>query len=407
MTTQLFFIKYLDEMCDSDINNYIYKFKVNDMQSNQLRKSSLMKLVTRLLKHYNLGNGHKLCPNVWRIKNYKNIKYLMTKRYVEGSLSYETWKDLIHDCLIKIPLLVDDFFYFCIDHGDPNEIHNWLEILNIDIKSLNSDIRSSMNEPHSQRYNKQDDNYLKMEANCYKLKLSRNDIKVIEKSADFIKFLEEINSIKDEIVFVGIDAEWKPTCILDFDDTVEDNKDGDERIALLQISTREKCFIIDMIKLELSPSHYDLFTNLFLKNENIIKIGYGITEDIKMITKSFINETQPSLSNDHSIDQFRRTIVDLELIANEFALNNLEAFNSASSSQQNVNRDSCKGLSELVYLCFGQGLNKSEQISHWEKRPLRESQIKYAGNLITSFCFVSLKSNFIFFIIKKLWTPFV
>jgi len=38
-----------------------------------------------------------------------------------------------------------------------------------------------------------------------------------------------------------------------------------------------------------------------------------------------------------------------------------------------------KSLSKLVELCFGQRLDKSDQFSNWELRPLRESQITYAG----------------------------
>jgi len=36
-----------------------------------------------------------------------------------------------------------------------------------------------------------------------------------------------------------------------------------------------------------------------------------------------------------------------------------------------------KGLAELVRLCTGTPLNKDEQWSNWEKRPLRDTQSKY------------------------------
>lgn len=42
-------------------------------------------------------------------------------------------------------------------------------------------------------------------------------------------------------------------------------------------------------------------------------------------------------------------------------------------------------LSDLVKLCFGKPLNKTEQFSNWEKVPLRPNQIKYAGKYLSYF----------------------
>lgn len=39
-----------------------------------------------------------------------------------------------------------------------------------------------------------------------------------------------------------------------------------------------------------------------------------------------------------------------------------------------------ESLSKLVELSLGNRLNKSDQFSNWEKRPLREDQIIYAGS---------------------------
>ena len=41
-----------------------------------------------------------------------------------------------------------------------------------------------------------------------------------------------------------------------------------------------------------------------------------------------------------------------------------------------------ESLSRLVHLCLGQPLDKSDQFSNWERRPLRESQMLYAGKYV-------------------------
>lgn len=61
-----------------------------------------------------------------------------------------------------------------------------------------------------------------------------------------------------------------------------------------------------------------------------------------------------------------------------------------------------ESLSKLVSLCFGRCLNKSDQFSNWEQRPLRVGQKRYAGKLFLSLI-IMFHDHFFFlsFVLKR------
>jgi hypothetical protein len=125
-------------------------------------------------------------------------------------------------------------------------------------------------------------------------------------------------------------------------------------------------------------SSYSKFRN---KNKFL---GYGFKTDAAMLIASYPIFHRAVFSG--------KTLLDLSLVQNEI---DASIFPYATLKTNTSSKD--KGLSELVRLCFGKPLNKSEQCSNWERRPLRSAQRLYAGKnlmkiiliLILYFCFQS------------------
>jgi hypothetical protein len=151
--------------------------------------------------------------------------------------------------------------------------------------------------------------------NYHKLKLNENQIKFIDNNKCLSECLNEILNSKHKNktghIFVGIDTEWKPSMVSGLNDL------ECKRASLIQISTHEKAYLIDMSILYNSLDLNDKqdFAKNFILNKNIIKIGYGFSEDIKKISHSFN-------VNDHDYDHFRQSVLDLEYLIGQVTLKN-------------------------------------------------------------------------------------
>lgn len=160
-----------------------------------------------------------------------------------------------------------------------------------------------------------------------------------------------------------MDAEWKPTFGLTTD------------VALIQLATRNVVYLVDVVTLDLHASQWGLLGKYVFNNEEILKLGFAPTSDLSMLQKSL-----PSLnlaSHSWSLSSY----LDLQQFWRK--LNSLNSFQFPYPGE-NTNEN----LSNLVKKCLGKKLDKSNQFSNWEKRPLRSDQIIYAA--LDSYCLIEI-----------------
>ena len=173
----------------------------------------------------------------------------------------------------------------------------------------------------------------------YKKSITKEDINLLEldkyngetilvnSDAELEKACAEI----EKCTIIGIDTETKPSF----------KKGQMNTVALLQIATDKKAYIVRLKKVKMSQRLADIFAN-----EAIKKIGIAIFDDLKDL-KKIIPFTDKS-------------VVDLNLLAPKLGFESIGA----------------KKLSALV---LGIRISKRQQVSNWELEKLSQAQIDYAA----------------------------
>ncbi|KNC81489.1 hypothetical protein SARC_06177, partial [Sphaeroforma arctica JP610] len=152
-----------------------------------------------------------------------------------------------------------------------------------------------------------------------------------------------LTTLTADSTFVGMDFEWRPRLF-----TIDT-----DRCALWQLATDDLCFFIDMVKLPTTAIQQ--FAAKLLSAPNVTLIGYGLSGDSAML-KTATGDASINLSNVHDVQTMGKQLVEF---SPEYDLKG--------------------GLSGACKFWFGNALDKRNQMSDWERRPLRKSQEEYAA----------------------------
>ncbi|MDO4801824.1 MAG: 3'-5' exonuclease [Prevotellaceae bacterium] len=144
--------------------------------------------------------------------------------------------------------------------------------------------------------------------------------KEAEKAVDFLM----------KFHLLGIDTETKPSF----------KKHVMHKVALLQVSTENECFLFRLNRLGISSAI------LRLLESDILKVGVSLSDDIRMI----------SARTKFHPDNF----VDLQKMVELLGIKD-------------------KSLAKLYANLFGKKISKSQQLSNWECDILSEAQMQYAA----------------------------
>lgn len=130
---------------------------------------------------------------------------------------------------------------------------------------------------------------------------------------------------------LGFDTETRPSF----------RKGQTHKVALMQISTAERCFLFRLNKIGISAE-----LKAFLENPDIIKVGLSVHDDFSVLRRS--GEINPE------------GFIDLQHVVKQYDITDIS-------------------LQKIYAIIFGERISKSQRLSNWEAETLSDGQQAYAA----------------------------
>jgi 3'-5' exonuclease len=346
------------QICD----NFIAKYKLNDVKYEKLHKKPVSKLISRLLKKYQLSES--IAPNMKKHKEFGSLHFILRKNYIEKSLNQDSFEEMVKDTIgIANKELQSELVHSCMGYGSAEDALQWAKFY--DVQDIPPLIRDMMNgvkdvqkvssgwEDHELENGKTSPKRTpEIVEEIHKLPIDQSRIVLVNSIARYRNMITDLRRAK----VIAFDTEWKPT-ILSCND-----------VSLIQLAKRDMVYLVDVISLiqeKLPDEDWGMLGRGIFNNEEILKLGFAHSTDILMLMKFQPLGIQSSQQSSHSY-------LDLQSLWQRVA--NFPDFRFPFHEDLPSH-----SLSNLVKLCFGKKLDKSNQFSNWQQRPMRKEQILYAA----------------------------
>ncbi|CAA80137.1 Exonuclease mut-7 [Caenorhabditis elegans] len=187
----------------------------------------------------------------------------------------------------------------------------------------------------------------------------RTQIHMVKTESEMNYLCSEIKSLSDEPapVYVGFDSEWKPSNLT----AVHDSK-----IAIIQLFFKNCVWLVDCVELEkanMADDWWQKFASRLFGDSPVKVVGFDMRNDLDAMA------TIPALKSSMKIEDTKNAF-DLKRLAENVCDIDMEILELPKKTFK---------LADLTHYLLGLELDKTEQCSNWQCRPLRKKQIVYAA----------------------------
>ncbi|XP_052464772.1 exonuclease mut-7 homolog [Carassius gibelio] len=361
-------LKLLDSWCvpNFDIQALLSRYPnvvLSKHQTDQIQPKLLSKHVFRLMEKFCIDPG--LCSNSVYKRKLDSLRFLMYKTFGEKGMSEENWRDHVQAMIEGNAELQIQLVQLLVKHCSLKTAAQWAAHYNLPrnrlplgvwdkIQSLSPkqlEMHAVSGPPESWTPLQSD------QQKYYQLPLSRENV-------HFVETLDEVKQCREAVLksgcVVGMDMEWRAGF-----GTV-----SSQHVALIQLAVQDRVFLLDLCAHAISHNSSTVnFIRALLSDKNILKLGYGMSGDLRSLVSMWPELREAPMKMEG--------VLDLLHVHQE--IQRCWLGNKGCRSVEVSKGPAEKGLSLLVQQILGKPLNKTEQLSNWERRPLRTSQLRYAA----------------------------